>query len=163
MTIRRFVVPLAAAILALAGGGVRAAEEPVKPYVQSDANAGAAPFTGDAMLRAFHGRDGVNRVVDGLVDRAVVDPRIADIFKGQDIERLRRTLKEQFCYLLNGGCAYTGRDMRASHRDLGLQQTDFNALVEDLQIAMDRERVPFRAQNRLLAKLAPMERAVVVR
>lgn len=154
---------LGLAVALTCGGMALAAEDPVKPYVQSDANAGAKPFQGEAMLKAFHGRDGVGRVVDALVDRAVVDPRIADIFKGQDLERLRRTLKEQFCYLLNGGCAYTGRDMKTAHADLGLQQTDFNALVEDLQTAMDAEGVPFRDQNRLLAKLAPMEHAVVRR
>jgi hemoglobin len=49
------------------------------------------------------------------------------------------------------------------HKDQGVQQTDFNILVEYLQAAMDHERVPFRAQNRLLAKLAPMQRDVVER
>jgi hemoglobin len=152
-----------AGLLAAVAGSALAAEEPVKPYAQSNANAGATPFAGEAMLKAFHGRPGIDRVVDGLVDRAVADPRITDIFKGQDLERLRRTLKEQFCYLLNGGCDYTGRDMKTSHADLGVQQTDFNALVEDLQGAMDKEGVPFHDQNRLLAKLAPMERPIVSR
>ena len=138
-------------------------EQPVDPYTQSSANAEAAPIPGEGTLRAFHGREGIGRVVDDLVDRAVADPRISDIFKNQDLVRLRRTLKEQLCYVLNGGCAYTGRDMKASHADMGIRQSDFNALVEDLQLAMAKERVPFRAQNRLLAKLAPMERRVVTR
>jgi hemoglobin len=53
--------------------------------------------------------------------------------------------------------------MKAAHQDLGLQDADLNALIEDLQAAMDREGVPFAAQNRLLAKLAPMRKDVVVR
>lgn len=53
--------------------------------------------------------------------------------------------------------------MEAAHRDLGLQRADLNALVENLQRAMREGKVPFSAQNRLLAKLAPMERDVVVR
>lgn len=138
-------------------------EDPVDPYAQSNANAGATSFAGDAMLEAFHGRAGIDRVVDDLVARNIVDPRISDIFKAQDLVRLRRTLKEQFCYILNGGCNYTGRDMTSSHKDLGLQVADFNALVENLQAAMRREGVPYRAQNRLLAKLAPMKRTTVVR
>ena len=138
-------------------------EDPVEPYVQRDANAGATPFAGHAMLDAFHGRAGIDRVVEDLVARNVADPRISDIFKAQDLVRLRRTLKEQFCYILGGGCAYTGRDMKSMHADMGLQTADFAALVENLQKAMDKERVPFRAQNRLLAKLAPMKRVVVIR
>ena len=154
---------LAAGFLALAAAAPAAAEQPVDPYVQSNANAGATPIAGEAVFKAFHGQAGVDRVVDGLVDRSIADPRISEIFKNQDIDRLRRTLKEQLCYLLGGGCAYTGRDMKTSHAGMGIQQTDFNALVENLQAAMDREGVPFADQNRLLAKLAPIERTTVTR
>ncbi len=155
-------------ILALAAVVATAAptppgEDPVAPYVQSDANAGATPFAGDHMWRAFHGAAGVDRIVRRFVDLLVADPRISEIFKGQDIVRLRRLLDEQFCYLLDGGCAYTGRTMKDAHRDLGLQMKDMNALVDDLQRAMAMERVTVAAQNRLLAKLAPMRRDVVVR
>lgn len=138
-------------------------EEAVDPYTVSDANAGAAPFAGTEMIEAFHGVEGVNRIVDGMLDRSVADPRIAGIFAATDMVRLRRTLKEQFCYILNGGCAYTGRSMQDAHDDIGLQPADMGALVEHLQLAMDAEGVPFRTQNRFLAKLAPMRRAVVTR
>jgi hemoglobin len=76
---------------------------------------------------------------------------------------LRRTLKEQFCYILNGGCAYSGRDMKSVHADHGVTTAEFNALVEILQAAMAREGVAFSSQNRLLAKLAPMKRDTVTR
>lgn len=138
-------------------------EEAVDPYTQSNAHAGAKPFEGDAMWKAFHGQAGVDRVVDQTVDLSLKDPRIKDVFESHDMVRLRRTLKEQFCFILNGGCAYTGRDMKTVHKDLGVQNTDFNALVEHLQTAMDREKIPFRDQNRFLAKLAPMQRPTVER
>lgn len=146
---------------ALAGAPVPPGEEPVDPYPQSNANAGAVPFAGTAMWTAFHGQAGVSRVVDGTVARLTADPRVADIFKAHDLIRLRRTLKEQFCYILNGGCNYTGRDMAQAHKDLGLQTADMGALVESLQAAMREERIGFGAQNKFLAKLAPMKRRVV--
>ena len=139
------------------------AEEAVEAYAQSNAHAAAKPFEGDAMLKAFHGREGIARVVDELVDRSLTDPRIKEIFASHDMLRLRQTLKEQFCYILNGGCDYTGRDMKTTHKDLGIQNADFNALVEHLQVAMDRENIAFRDQNRFLAKLAPMQRQTVER
>jgi hemoglobin len=138
-------------------------EEEVTGYTPANANAGAAPFEGDHMWKAFHEKAGVDRVVDDLVDRSLADPRISDIFKSHDMVRLRRTLKEQFVYLLNGGGDYSGRDMKAVHKDMGLQNTDFNALVEHLQAAMDHEKIGFRDQNRFLAKLAPMQRPTVER
>lgn len=53
--------------------------------------------------------------------------------------------------------------MRSSHAEMGVTMADMNALVENLQAAMREARVPFAAQNRLLAKLAPMSRDVVTR
>lgn len=138
-------------------------EEPVAPYTQSNTNAGAKPFVDDRLWHAFHGSAGVSRIVDELVARSEKDPRISDIFRNQDMVRLRRTLKEQFCYILGGGCIYTGRDMKAAHKDMGIQRADMAALVENLQAAMRAEHVSFPAQNRLLAKLAPMHRDVVER
>lgn len=142
---------------------VPAGEEPVAPYARSNANAGAVPFEGEDMWTAFGGQAGVDRMVERFVALNVADPRIGDIFKGQDLVRLRRVLKEHFCHLLNGGCDYSGRRMKDAHHDMGLQQADMGALVENLQAAMRAEHIDFRAQNRLLAKLAPMEREVVER
>ena len=138
-------------------------EEEVDPYAISDANAGAAPVEGRDLLAAFHGRDGISRIVDDLVEQVQQDPRLTEIFKASDFVRLRRTLKEQFCYILNGGCAYSGRDMKSVHADHGVTTAEFNALVEVLQAAMTREGVAFSAQNKLLAKLAPMKRETVTR
>ncbi|MDX2234149.1 MAG: group 1 truncated hemoglobin [Hyphomonadaceae bacterium] len=138
-----------------------AAEKPVDPYVQSNANAGAQPIEGEDVFAALNGREGIQRIVHDLVARSTADPRIADIFVNHDLVRLRRTLGEQICYIAGGPCTYTGRTMAASHADMGVRSKDFNVLVEHLQAAMDREGVPFRAQNRLLAKLAPMHRDIV--
>ena len=138
-------------------------EIPVDPYVQSNANAGASPFGGTAMARAFGGQAGIRRITDRFVAIIVADPRIKAIFVDHDQVRLRRTLFEQFCQVLNAGCTYTGRDMASSHKGLGTTRADLNALVEDLQQAMREHHVAFRAQNRFLAKLAPMDRDVVER
>ena len=142
---------------------VPAGEEAVDPYTVSNANAGAQPFAGTEMLAAFHGREGIGRIVDDLVDHVQTNDRLSEIFKASDFVRLRRTLKEQVCYILNGGCDYTGRDMKKVHEDHGIVTAEFGALVELLQDAINREGIAFGAQNRLLAKLAPMKRDTVTR
>jgi len=135
----------------------------VEPYERSNANAGAVPFAGLGMYDAFHGPEGVARVANGFVDRVLADPRLIPAFAAADEVRFRRTIREQFCYILGGPCQYTGRDMLSSHRDVGGQATDFAAIVENLQAAMSQEGIPFATQNRFLAKLAPMRRDTVVR
>lgn len=138
-------------------------EIPVDPYTPSPANAGATPFAGDSMAREFGGQDGIRSIAARFVELSENDPRISAIFKSHDMVRLRRTLFEQLCYLLNAGCTYTGRDMKSSHKGLGTTRADLNAAVENLQQAMREANVSFPAQNRLLAKLAPMDRDVVER
>jgi len=163
----KIILTAAVALIALPAAAQEAhhrpGEEAVDPYTVSDANAGAAPFAGTAMFDAFHGQAGIDRIVDDMLDRSVADPRIALIFERTDMVRLRRTLKEQFAFILGGPSSYTGRSMEDAHDDLGLQPADMGALVEHLQDAMAAEGVPFHTQNRFLARLAPMKRDVVTR
>lgn len=138
-------------------------ELPVDPYEQSNANAGAAPYDSAKLVADFGGREGIARIAARTVDLSEADPRIAAIFAAHDTVRLKRTLGEQFCFLLGAGCDYTGRDMRSAHAEMGVTKADMNALVENLQRAMGEAGVPFSSQYRLLAKLAPMSRDVVAR
>jgi hemoglobin len=156
---------LATALLAgtLAAISARAAEQPVAPYAQNDANAGTTPFKDDHVFKALHGLEGIDHIVGALIASLEVDPRTADFFKAADNERLHRTLVEQFCYVSGGPCRYTGMDMRAAHAHMGVQALHFNALVEHLEDAMNKEGVPFRDQAKLLGKFAPMKRDVVDR
>jgi len=151
---------LAAAAFVIAAPAF-AEEEPVKPYVQSDANAGTTPIAGDAVFKALHGQDGIGRIVDALIASLRTDPVTADIFAASDFQRLRRTLIEDVCYVSGGPCHYTGMDMKTAHKHMGLQDIHFNALVQHLEDAMNKEGVPFRDQARLLAKFAPMRTPVV--
>ncbi len=138
-------------------------EMPVDPYEQNNANAGAEPFDDGRLTAAFGGQEGIQRITDRTVELNKADPRIAEIFVAHDMVRLKRTLFEQFCYLLGAGCNYSGRDMRSAHGGMGLRKADLNALVENIQQAMREAGVPFAAQNRLLSKLAPMSDDVVER
>lgn len=138
-------------------------EEKVDPYTVSDANAGTGPITDPKVFEAFHGKEGVDRIVATLLDLAYADEKLGPIFKPFERARVERTLSEHFCYVLGGGCAYTGRDMATAHKDMGVKPGDMGALVELLQKAMDKEGVPFGMQNRFLAKLAPMKRDIVAK
>ena len=138
-------------------------EFPVDPYEQSNDNAGAHQFSGSQMADHFGGQNGIRRISVRTVELSRADPRIAEILVAHDMVRLERTLFEQFCFILNAGCDYTGRDMAAAHDGMGVTRRHLNALVENLQQAMREEDVPFAAQNRFLAKLAPMSRDVVER
>ena len=113
------------------------------------------------LYEQFGGRAGIEALVEELLVRILEDERINASFAQADIVDLNDRLVEQICVEVGGPCAYTGRSMADSHAGLGVTEADFNALVEDLQDAMDARGIPFRAQNQLLRRLAPMHRDIV--
>jgi hemoglobin len=127
--------------------------------------AGPPPSAADlAAFEAFGGKDGIVLLSRDLMAALMSDPRTREPFAKLSQARrdqVEARLADQFCELLGGPCTYRGPKMKNIHRGLGFTMADFTALVEDLQAAMDRNGVPFRAQNRLLAKLAPMHRDIV--
>lgn len=117
----------------------------------------------DPLFADMGGKPGIDRLVDVSVDSYLADPRIKDIFSQSNMDRVRAELKDQFCMIAGGPCVYKGHGMEITHRGLHLTQANFNAVVEDLQDAMERCGIPFFVQNRFLARLAPMEYEIVTR
>lgn len=121
------------------------------------------PAKDDSLYRDLGEQAGITRIVEGMLLNIAADPRIVRHFENIDIVRLRDKLVEQICVEAGGPCTYTGDSMEESHKGQNLTPSDFNALVENLQDAMSTQGVPMPAQNRLLARLAPMRAQVIDR
>ena len=116
-----------------------------------------------ALYESFGGEAGVARVVDDFIANLTTDPRTQPYFAKTSIKRFRSKLNEHFCAELGGPCTYTGSSMAAVHKNLQIDRAAFNAVVEDLQDAMDKNGVGFGAQNALLARRAPLHRQIETR
>lgn len=101
-------------------------------------------------------REGIANVVEDLLYLIVDDERINQQFKGVDVARFHRNLTDQLCELSGGPCTYTGRKMRELHADMAITNTQFNALAENLILAMEQNDIPTGAQNRLIKQLLPL-------
>ena len=123
--------------------------------------AAQAPAGADALFLAFGGRAGIHALVDDFVGRLLADVRIREQFRETKLQRLKDKLEEQICEAVGGPCTYTGDPMREVHQGMKITAADFNALVEDLQAAMDARGIAFARQNELLAVLAPMHRQMI--
>jgi hemoglobin len=116
-----------------------------------------------SVYQALGGREGLKAIVGDFLNLVQADDRIKKQFADADMEHLAMRLNEQLCELSGGPCSYGGKDMKTIHADLHITNAQFNALAEDLQSAMGKHNVPARAQNKLLAKLAPMQRSIVTK
>ncbi len=121
------------------------------------------PPKDDSLYRDLGEQAGITRIIEGMLLNIAGDPRIVRHFESIDIVRLRDKLVEQVCAEAGGPCTYTGDSMEESHKGQNLTPSDFNALVENLQAAMSSQGVAMPAQNRLLARLAPMRAQIIDR
>ena len=121
------------------------------------------PPVDDVTFQGLGGKPGIKKIVDTLIPLVLADPRIKESFTDIDMKNLAMRLEEQFCALSGGPCTYRGKDMVEIHDGLNITRAQFNALTEDLQVAMERVGVPSRYQNKLVAKLAPMQRGIVTK
>jgi hemoglobin len=118
----------------------------------------------DKTLYESMGGESVLRIaVDHFADNVQTDDRINFTFAEADIVKFKRLIFEQLCNLSGGPCKYTGRDLRTAHAKLSINNAEFNALAEDLYLALDQAGVPYRLQNKLMALLAPMQHQIVTR
>ncbi len=121
-------------------------------------------LTDDAgIYKEFGEKSGLVKIMDDFMVNLLKDPRTKPSFENVDQNRIKEQLVDQFCFILNGPCEYKGAKMKPIHANVGINRENFNALVEQLQFAMDKNNVPFRAQNKLLAVLAPMHRDIITK
>jgi hemoglobin len=120
-----------------------------------------SPCRAGSLYDAMGGTPVLQTAVDKFTDIVIADPRINFTFAETDLAKFKKLLFEQLCELSGGPCKYTGRDMRTAHEKLLINTAEFDALAEDLYIALGKSGVPYRLQNKLMAKLAPMRRDIV--
>lgn len=124
---------------------------------------GATPPADDSLYRDLGGQEKIAAFTTDFVLRIAKDDQIGHYFADVNLDRLARKLTEQFIELSGGPVKYSGRDMDDAHKKMGVTNADFNRLAENLQVSMDKFDVPFRTQNRLVALLASMQRAIVTK
>lgn len=122
------------------------------------ANTGAAAST---LYERLGGYGAISAVVDQTVANVAADRRINKFFAHADIPHLKRSLTDQICAATGGWCIYAGRDMKTVHAGMHIHSRHFNALVQDLGMALSKFKVPAKEQHELVAILAPLKGDIV--
>lgn len=109
------------------------------------------------------GKPAIQAVVDDFIGNVAADNRINGFFANTNIQRLNTMLVNQICEATGGPCKYTGRSMKDAHAGMGVQDSHFNALVEDLVKSLSKFDVPEKEKNELLTALAAMKGDIVAK
>lgn len=109
------------------------------------------------------GEQGVETLVEGLIERIGHDEQIFHYFAETHVSRFREKLIEHFCQISDGPCTYTGDNMHDIHVGMKINEQDFNHLVDMLYEQMASQNIPHTTQNRLIARLAPLRKQIIYR
>src|SRR5438552_18130307 len=138
-----------------------AAQEPMNA---SMANANSGGQTKKSLYDRLGGYDAIALVVDDFITRLATDKRFERFFTGfsdDSKKRLRQHILDQFCAAAGGPCVYTGREMRTSHKGLGITEADWDAAAKHLVAALDKYKVPEAEKNELLAFVVSQKKDIV--
>jgi hemoglobin len=96
-------------------------------------------------------------VVDTLIDRIMVDPRLNANPRVDEAHHkfpppgFKYLVTEMLCWAAGGPQQYTGRSMVDSHRDLKITPQEWDAFLDDLQQTLDKFQVPAAEQSEVRA------------
>jgi truncated hemoglobin YjbI len=119
-----------------------------------------------SLYERLGGNAAISAVTDQFIANVAGDARINAFFADAAADparltKLRNNLVNQLGEATGGTEKYTGLNMKVSHAGMGIEESHFNALVEDLALALDKFKVPTAEKNELLGALAPMKTDIV--
>jgi hemoglobin len=124
--------------------------QPRQPDQKPDTNERNVP----SLYRRMGGYDVIAAAIDGMLMRMRGDPQLARFAMGRSEDshrRARQFLVDQLCALAGGPCLYTGRDMKSSHKGLGITDSDWQATMKYIRDSMTELNVPQREQDEVIA------------
>ncbi|GAC1537213.1 MAG: hypothetical protein NVS3B10_01470 [Polyangiales bacterium] len=106
----------------------------------------AEPPKPKSLYDRLGGKDAITKVTDDLFANIKDDKRINKFFAPvlkdkKKTETLRTNVIDFMCKATGGDCEYKGKDMKESHKTMKVKDADFDAFVEDLNKALDKNGV----------------------
>jgi len=119
---------------------------------------------GPSLYKRLGGREGIALVVNDFTTNMAGDARVNERFKGMkppEVEKFKSNLADQICEATGGPCSYVGKDMKTTHKGMSITEAEWNATVENLVKALDKNNVPAPSKQELLGLLGPMKKDIV--
>ncbi|MBL8880093.1 MAG: group 1 truncated hemoglobin [Phycisphaerales bacterium] len=123
-----------------------------------------------SLYERLGGEAAVKAVVNDFVDRAAANPKVNFTRKGtnkewqatpENVQHVKAMLVLQIGEASGGPQKYTGRDMKSTHRGMGISGAEFDALAGDLAATLDKYKVAPADKSELLSVVSSMRGDIV--
>jgi len=122
----------------------------------------------ESLYERLGGIKPISLVVNDFVDRLIANPVLKAnpmIKAGRDnspIPYLKFQITTFVCEETGGPCVYTGLTMKESHEHLNISSGDWQAMLDEFQITLDKFAVPEQEQNELFELFESTKRDIVI-
>ncbi len=126
------------------------------------------PLEKSSLYDRLGGVYSIATVVDDLIDRIMVDPRLnANPLVDEAHHRVppagfKYLVTEMVCWAAGGPQEYTGKSMADSHSHLKITAVEWDAFLDDFQQTLDKFAVPAKEQSELKAIVNSTRSDIVV-
>ena len=107
-------------------------------------------------------------VVDDFIERLLTNdtlnanPAIHEARARVPKAGLKYQVTAMVCEVTGGPCKYAGRTMKAAHTKLNITESEWDAMVADFKVTLDKFAVPAAEQQELIAIVATTKPDIVV-
>jgi hemoglobin len=118
----------------------------------------------ESLYKRLGGYDALAAVTDDFIGRLAGDPSLKRFFEGHStdsLHRIRQLIVDQLCAATGGPCFYTGRDMKTTHKGLGIGDADWELSVKHLVATLDKFKVPQKEKDEVLSAISAMKADIV--
>ena len=114
-----------------------------------------------SLYERLGGLDGILAAARDFEARAGKDDRINQKFAKTNFDRLTKEFADQICEATGGQCAYTGRNMKEAHLNMGVTSGEFDAFMADLVATLEGFNVSKTDQDQIVSMLNSFRDAIV--
>ena len=117
-----------------------------------------------SLYQRLGGYDAIAAVTDDFIGRLAADKQIAKYFAGHSedsLKKIRQHVVDQLCAATGGPCVYTGRDMKTSHKGMGITEAEWNQAAALLVQTLDKFKVPAQEKSEVLAAVGGLKKDIV--
>lgn len=124
----------------------------------------ASAQNNNSLYKRLGGYDALAAVTDDFITALATDKTLGRFFVGASDNskmRIRQLVIDQLCAATGGPCVYIGRDMKTSHKGLGITEDDWNIAVKHLVNTLNKFKVPEKEQKELASALMTLKADIV--
>lgn len=118
----------------------------------------------DVLYKRLGGYDAIAAVADNLLPRLMGDSQLGRFWKHRSEDGVRREkqlLVDFLCASAGGPLYYVGRDMKMSHRGLGITEQDWQLFLGHVNATLDHFKVPAPERSEVLGFVESLKKDVL--